>query len=72
MDILISAIGTGISLYGLRGPVGGTLNLLFDGAISSVNLNSTEELEDGDHQIIGTTSAAMGQAVANIWLDYFE
>ena len=84
VDILTSEIGTGISLYGRRGPGGGILNFVFDGEISSVYLNSTspdnnstrlwskEGLGDGDHQIIGTTTATDGQAVANIWLDYFE
>ena len=84
MDTLTSEIGTGISLYGRRGPGGGILNFVFDGEKSSVYLNSTnpdsnsirlwskEGLGDGDHQIIGTTNVTDGQAVANIWLDYFE
>ena len=59
MDILTSAIGTDISLYGRRGPGGGILTIIFDGGVSSVYLNSTvndstrlwskEELGDGDH-----------------------
>ena len=84
VDILTLAIGTGISLYGLRGPGGGILNVVFDGERSSVYMNSTnpdnsstrlwskEGLGDGDHQVFCTTTATDGQAVANIWLDYFE
>ena len=84
LDILTSAIGTGISLYGRRGPGGGILNLVFDGEKTSVNLNSTdpgnnstrlwsrEGLGDGDHQFIGYTTATIGQVDANIWVDYFE
>ena len=84
MDILISDIGTGISLYGRRGPGGGILFLVLDGETSLVYLNSTnpdnnstrlwskEGLRDGDHQVIGTTDAANDLSVGNIWLDYFE
>ena len=84
MDILTSAIGTGISLYGCRGPGGGILNLYFDGEKLPVYLNSTipdknsthlwskEGLGDGDHQVYGTTTASTGQVVAYTWLDYFE
>ena len=82
---LTSAIGTGASLYGRTGTGGGILNLLFDGVVERpVHLNSTdsgtsstllwrvEGKKDDDHQILGWTTLADGQGVANIWLDYFE
>ena len=81
-DILTSGIGTSISLYGVRLPAGGILDLLFDGENSSMILNSAtnndislwskEELVDGDHQVIGTVTAADGHSMPNFWLDYFE
>jgi hypothetical protein len=81
---LTSIIGTGISLYGRTGPGGGMLNLVFDGEATTVNLNSTDPsnsstrlwhldgMVDGDHSVIGYTSAAADQTVANVWVDYFE
>ena len=39
---------------------------------NSTRLWSKEGLGDGDHQVIGYTAPTEGQAVANIWLDYFE
>jgi len=81
---LIPATGTGISLYGRKGPGGGILSLGFDGERTSTNLSTTDPgsnstllwqvggLPDGDHQVIGFTTAADGQVVANIWIDYFE
>ena len=60
------------------------LNLVFDGKTTSVDLNSDDPgnnsirlwneagLGDGDHQVFAWTTAAAGQGVANIWVDYFE
>ena len=81
-------IGTGISMYGRKGPGGGILKLIFDGRTSLVDLNSDEPssistrlwneagLVDGDHQVFASTTTANDQIVANIvtniWVDYFE
>jgi hypothetical protein len=82
--VVDKAIGTGISIYGRKGPGGGLLHLLFDGERTSLNLTSTnlsdssirlwhrEGLGDGDHQVITHTSAVNGSDVANIWVDYIE
>lgn len=82
--MLTRAIGTGISIYGRKGPGGGLVNLLFDGERTTLNLTSTElsnssirlwnrdGLGDGDHQVITHTSAMDGSVVANIWIDYIE
>jgi len=87
MDIskfLIPATGTGLSLYGRKGPGGGILNLVFDGETTSTNVSSTDPdsnstrlwqvggLPEGDHQVIGYSTTVTGQDVANIWIDYFE
>jgi len=38
----------------------------------STRVWQVEGLEDGDHEIIGSTTTVDGQGLANIWLDYFE